>query len=695
MNQSVGTARNLQALLIGIDCYLDNNINGDTYPSLQGCVRDIDHVDQFLRTKLGIPNSQIWKLRSTHTGTAEPPDSHPTYENMVTAFQRLQEQAQSGDQIYIHYSGHGGRTPTLLPDLKGPAALDETLVPMDIGNSAARYLRDVELACLLKLMTDKGLVVTIVLDCCHSGGATRGIDAVTRGVSFVDETRRPTESLAASREALRSVWQRLIGRSARSLSTVSQPPGYTLLAACRPHEWAYEYAFDGHGSNGVLTYWLLDTLQQMSPDLTFKRIYDRVLTKVHSQFRLQTPLLQGDPHRLVFGTGRAQTGFAVRVLTVDMAAGRAALATGQAAGMRKGAQFVTYPRSTADFIYTDRRTALLEIDQLGATESRARIIQIFGNKTIEDGDEALLIGAPSMKLVRKIRLLRPNGEPTTAADTTLQRVRQALAGNGWVVHTVSPDEASDFCVTTSEDGAVYQITDAAGQPWNLRPPLWTRDSAAADIVVRRLVHLAKFKAIENLENNDPCSHLRGKLNVELLSLPDDFAWGDRPDPKPFPQPFDAIPTLHTGQWVCLRIANTSSQVINLTLLDLQPDWGVSQAFPTEDQNLDFEPLEPGQAPLLIPLYTDLPDAYEAGEDILKIIATVGATSFRMLTLPSLDQPMTSKIQSRSPRDALEQLLSAVTADRPTSRTLTPLDAPSREWVVETLRVQIRRSEFGV
>ena len=56
-------------------------------------------------------------------------------------------------------------------------------------------------------MVDKGLVVTIVLDSCHSGGATRGrIDEIgqeilrgvgVRGISTVDTTARLTDSLVS------------------------------------------------------------------------------------------------------------------------------------------------------------------------------------------------------------------------------------------------------------------------------------------------------------------------------------------------------------------------------------------------------------------------------------------------------------------------------------------------------------------
>lgn len=199
--------------------------------------------------------------------------------------------------------------------------MDEALVPTDIGNSEARYLRDVELRYLLKEMVDRGLVITVVLDSCHSGGATRGAGtAVPRGISSIDTTARPTDSLVASTDQLVAEWRQVAGTT-RAVKPASgwllELTGYTFLAACRASESAYEDCFDGKEKNGALTHWMLDSLRQASSGLTYKILHDRILAKVHGHFAVQTPQLQGEGDRAVFGSERVQPHYAVAVTSVD------------------------------------------------------------------------------------------------------------------------------------------------------------------------------------------------------------------------------------------------------------------------------------------------------------------------------------------------------------------------------------------
>ena len=87
---------NLHVLLIGIDYYFTNPL----YSSLGGCVRDINHVEDFLLRKVkGISADNILKLTSSRSNTdsSKPTESQekwPTYTNIKNAFNKIIEAAK-------------------------------------------------------------------------------------------------------------------------------------------------------------------------------------------------------------------------------------------------------------------------------------------------------------------------------------------------------------------------------------------------------------------------------------------------------------------------------------------------------------------------------------------------------------------------------------------------------------------------
>ena len=465
----------LYALLIGVDCYLENQLPGGYYyPNLGGCVRDIAHVEDFLVRRLGLKGDDILKLTASGSGTkpAEPEEQWPTYGNMVAAFQKLTGKAKRGDRVYIHYSGHGGRAQTVFPERKGAQGYDEALVPADIGDSAARYLRDVELVKLLNNMVDKGLIVSVVLDSCHSGGMTRGRgDVAIRGLGVIDTSLRPAESLVASRADLAELIHEQTRNVTLGSGFLAEPKGYVLLAACRPSESAFEAVFEGTERNGALTYALLDSLQDLGPGLSYKMLHDRILPKIHSRFEQQTPQLQGEGDWSVFGSERVDTYYAVPIMEVDAPNRRLLLGAGQAHDLRTGAQFAIYPQGVTDFTALDNRRAVVEITQLGSTDSWATIPKQYEASAIEQGDQAVLLGAGSVKLVRKVALVhRDDLPPGIDQEAALKAIKQALEGNGWL-EVAAEGEPIDYQVTINKQSD-YEIWDQTGQPIsNLRPVL--------------------------------------------------------------------------------------------------------------------------------------------------------------------------------------------------------------------------------
>ncbi|MCV3211922.1 caspase family protein [Plectonema radiosum NIES-515] len=508
-----------------------------------------------------------------------------------------------------------------------------------------------------------------------------------------DTTSRPTDSLVASREELIQNWLEITGGTARKANAGDWLPesrDYVLLAACRPSEYAYESTFNGKESNGALTYWMLDTLNNPSPDLTYKSLYDRVYAKVQSQFQSQTPMLFGEGERQVFGRSYANVHYTVNVLKVDTARNRVLLDAGSAQGLGEGARFAIYAPGTTDFSEKNKPLAIAQItSDITPADAWAVIDPDSLRGDIQQASPAIMLSAP-IALVRRVRLFEKQEESTNQVpknqvlpSAALTAVKTAIprTGKGWV-ELASVGEHYQVAINTSGE---YEICDRNGTPFpNLRPALLVGDADAAESVVKRLVHLTKYQAAQELEN---LSVLTNKLVIQLTDK----------DKKPLADPTKQ--TLQTGENTFLYIKNESKQDLNVVVMDLQSDWAISQLDILED-GASFVPFAPGQEEL-IPLSFKLPEGYQEGKDILKIFATVKPAKFRWLELPSLDKPIQAKKAAsfdeydentpRSGGDPLDKLLEAISADPdeiPPTREAQVMSS-NRGWTTKTVTITVK------
>ena len=690
----------LYAILIGVDCYLPNKLpDGGSYPSLSGCVNDINQVETYLTKRLTV--ERIVKV--TASGQAAEPtevdtQQWPTKENIKRAFDSITTLAQTGDQVYIHYSGHGGRAKTCFADLKGNAGLDEALVPTDIGASASNYLRDLEIAYLLQKMVDKGLVVSVVLDSCHSGGSTRGSSGVRkRGISSTD-MRVPDEAgLIAPKAELIRQWQALATgaaapgrRSAKPDSGwLPEPQGYVLLAACGAAQLANEFPFDGAIPNGALTHWMLSSLNQLDGQLTYQMLYDRILGKITTQFSDQTPQLQGERNRVIFGIDQIPPKEnRIRILKVETSSGnKPRLLLDAGPGLSAGAKFAIFPAATASAASEPQRAAIAELKSINpdGMTAWASVTDVLDRKAVlTEGAQALLIAPGSIQLLSTVRLLTRTDLPVGIDQKkALEAVANAIATSdeGWV--NVSQEEAADFQVVLNEQNE-YEIWDASGKAILLRPALKSADANAAASVAKRLVHLTRFNNVKQLSSDDDTSALAGKLRVELLK-------GDKANPQPFDNPNARV--VRPGDKVTLKIRNERAKIANdldanvlyVTILDLQPDWGISVLVKTKEIN-------PGEEKLFSPTMS-LPDQnVRSCVDTFKIIATSLPVDFSWLLLPALDTPPAPEQAKkgkvmRGGLGPLEQLFAKVATNAPATRTATLDDQASAEWVSAQVEVK--------
>jgi uncharacterized caspase-like protein len=205
-----------RALCVGIDSY-------PTAP-LAGCVRDA-------RTWEGV-------LRNLRFDVTTIVDAEATRQRVLDALGSLVRSAQPGELIVFQYSGHGTQAEDLNVDESD--RYDEALVPVDYQSGA--LLLDDDLAEIYRQLP-AGAVLTLFMDCCHSGTNSR-FAPLDRSAARGSERRRflpLTPQLEAAHRQFRA-------RASTPEPTTPEEslPGVIHFAACLDNQFAYESDGQGH-----------------------------------------------------------------------------------------------------------------------------------------------------------------------------------------------------------------------------------------------------------------------------------------------------------------------------------------------------------------------------------------------------------------------------------------------------------------
>src|SRR6185503_13187207 len=459
MTHGTSDAPTFRALRIGCDHYFPNRLpDGASYRSLSGCVSDIDRVERMLRARIAMPLA-ITRLTASNGEhrPVEPSTDWPTAANLRARLEDVIAQAREGDQVYIHYSGHGGRVVTAHADLKGAGAVDEALVPIDIGNPeivAGNYLRDVELAGLVTRLAAKigagtpgSGALSLTFDSCHSGGTVRGgpVTAAaialrcatyeTGAIATLDTTALAAGEQAATAQA-RQAWTRLRNEAAALRSAGSGtrwlPPSdsYVLLAACLDTQFAIETVVDDNQPGGVLTDAFLEALGSIAGTPSWLALYNRVPARVQARFVSQTPQLLGESMREVFGARLKSIEPIAPVLEVDAASRRVRIGGGLATLIERGTELGIYRPETLDFSASNALVATAKVTDAQPTESWADLDDTGKPELIALGAPAIVLNVTVRRNVAVFR--RSDLEEPAAAlqNTALPAVATALAKSG-------------------------------------------------------------------------------------------------------------------------------------------------------------------------------------------------------------------------------------------------------------------------
>jgi len=479
------------AILIGIDFYSHGNARQDldvSYHPLRGCVSDINAIENCITSTFSVEKECIRRLTASvpkdvrQNEPEEDIDTIPTYENMVRAIKSVTDGANAGDLVYIHYSGHGAKVATIFPNIKGYGGIDEALVSTNIC-TGGRYLRDIDLASLLADMVHKRLMVTVTLDCCHSGSV--GCEgALCRGITKIDGNILPSDQPSG-------VLQDIPFRQRQSW--LLEPEGYDLFAACHQDGKAYENIYpDPRGQwHGALTYWMLDALNTggyTTNRMLYQKIHDNIrIRHLHNEYsEAQVPFFAGSAERSFFHMERTWS-------------------TLNAVQAHTGTEYTIYPKDTQvpngikqltraiDMDVTDRKSKVQIVKQL------TRIYAPFENNYRTHQNEA----------VKRLHALNWNMFSSGIAPLVLERsVNSGIGGSG-------DDDFDTFSVMVDDIG-MYELW--TGHTSAMKPIPNFVPCSIPRIFIERVIRLAEYRVIKNLKGPDN-TPLSGKLSFRVIGKP--------------------------------------------------------------------------------------------------------------------------------------------------------------------------------
>ncbi len=565
------------AVLVGIDAY-----PGPQPAPLGGCVHDIDAIQRLLLGPLAVDPASITRLTAPLDPANEDravPSRPPTRRNIEGALRALAGgRVKPGDRVFMYYSGHGASVRT--EGAQG-VILREALVPVDTtwdaGGAPQNLLLDVEFNELLRRITEHTDQVTVILDCCHSTGATRDVlarpDPRDRARTLTIHGTFPLSALGLDGDLSRGAARDAGGLLHGAAGSVER---CVVAAACLAGESAMEGEHEGGLRGGYFTGALVRRLAALDPrtlgEVRWGQIWRQVEADVLRK-KQQHPRLLGSYARKVFGSRpeHGDTGFAVTFDGVDHR-----LDAGELAGVTRGARVAVY----------GTEPVVLPSDLGSEEEARARkgVLQVteakpsYARAVLADGQAPF-----DLPPCARARVIQP-GEGAhllvalDPADAAIQ-AELGKVGSGFA-RLAESGETPAVVLKRCEDGD-WAVTDdlhgtgeSPGEPWLVKIPA----AGGPELVRRVLEHYALY--IAPVEMARRCKDLpAGMLQLGLLDCTGEEAGEDEILARQDLDPQDPdFPRLVPGEgriqdviedrtFYCLEVRNNYTRPLFVTVIE--------------------------------------------------------------------------------------------------------------------------------
>jgi hypothetical protein len=551
---------------------------------LSGPSNDAAHVVEFLTSTpaLGFARERITVL--SNGGGAS--DGVPDRAGIRAALDRLAEQAEPGDFVYIHFAGHGS-TQKARDLASEPDGLDEVFLPADTrmpeNGIYPNALVDNEIGAHLDRIRNAGAFAFVIFDACNSASATRvagpaGADAGTRflpsaveGASIV-ETEERLPPIASDDAGLKSGAGGMVAFFAAQ--TTEETPELML-----PRNSAAQRRM------GLFTHTIYDVLARSARGLTYRQLADGVMHAYAVGNRMKpTPLFEGELDLPVFDVEGAEP---VLQWPVTVAPAGSRVPAGSVHGLADGAKLALL----ADPLDTiEQALGYVEARDVGAFSARLWPVAHAGLPAPR------MVNLPAGAVARPVELplefeltvalpddrATRHGDAARAVRATLER----LAGDGSVpvnLRTVAPGEAADLRLAVLSRDELFPGTGADDEPrlWFLAPdgrlpddPRLTPHSVSA---AGGLEGEALAQARENLAavfRATSLSRLAAMSSLGGDRIGIDFSLARTGAAEPEALESSRSPLVRPGDIVQVSIANGQASAVDVDILLVGPSYSI-------------------------------------------------------------------------------------------------------------------------
>lgn len=317
---AAASAQEQRALLIGIDLYQppagvtpENDGGRIDFPDLDGCKNDALAI-----------KSLITRYKFAEANIRELYDRSATRDSILFRLNQLLADSKRGDVALFYYAGHGSQMKNSVGGEDD--GRDESMVPSNTWEKGVSDIRDKELARIFNQFIDKGVKLTVIFDCCHSGSMSRGVPVY----------KVKSRYIAASNYDVKD--------ASRPTPPENRPnSGFLIFSAAQDNEFAQEQMGTDSLAHGAFTVALLQAIQLHSIDVPVTTLYQTVREILKSNGKRQEPVLTGSAERQrqnLFGVPASKLSDDLLLPASPGASGRVTLRGGLAFGLGLGNELV-------------------------------------------------------------------------------------------------------------------------------------------------------------------------------------------------------------------------------------------------------------------------------------------------------------------------------------------------------------------